>query len=72
MVLGGDSLYLLECQCAACSILACNEAEKEVDVKLIDMRMIGASGRLYPAEKEADVRSAKDVAESALRHIGEH
>lgn len=62
MVLGGDSLYLLEYQYAAYSILACNEAEKEADVKPIDMRMIGASGRLYPAGKEADVRSAKDVA----------
>ncbi|MBT6545704.1 MAG: hypothetical protein HOL77_16835, partial [Rhodobacteraceae bacterium] len=38
MVLGGDSIYLLECQSAAYAILACNEAEKEADVKLIDMR----------------------------------
>ena len=70
MVLGGDSIYLLECQSAAYAILASNEAEKEADVKLIDMRMIGANGRLYLAGTEADVRNAKNAAEMALRDVG--
>lgn len=70
MVLGGDSIYLLECQSAAYAILACNEAEKEADVKLIDMRMIGANGRLYLAGTEADVRNARAAAEAALRAAG--
>ena len=70
MVLGGDSIYLLECQSAAYAILACNEAEKEADVKVIDMRMIGANGRLYLAGTEADVRQARTAAEGALRNAG--
>lgn len=70
MVLGGDSIYLLECQSAAYAILACNEAEKEANVKLIDMRMIGANGRLYLAGTEADVRNARTAAEGALRDAG--
>ena len=70
MVLGGDSIYLLECQSAAYAILASNEAEKEADVKLIDMRMIGANGRLYLAGTEADVRNAMNAAEMALRDAG--
>jgi len=70
MVIGGDSIYLLECQSAAYAILACNEAEKEADIKLIDMRMIGANGRLYLAGTEADVRQAKTIAEQALREAG--
>jgi|TARA_B110000114_G_scaffold103792_1_gene109244 ethanolamine utilization microcompartment shell protein EutS len=70
MVLGGDSIYLLECQSAAYAILACNEAEKYSDIKLIDMRMIGANGRLYLAGTEADVRSARNAAERALRDAG--
>ena len=70
MVLGGDSIYLLECQSAAYAILACNEAEKHSDIKLIDMRMIGANGRLYLAGTEADVRSARNAAERALRDAG--
>lgn len=70
MVLGGESVYLLECQPAAYAILACNEAEKEADIKVIDMRMIGANGRLYLAGTEADVRNARDAAERALREAG--
>ena len=70
MVLGGESVYLLECQPAAYAILACNEAEKEADIKVIDMRMIGANGRLYMAGTEADVRNAREAAERALREAG--
>lgn len=70
MVIGGDSVYLLECQSAAYAILACNEAEKQADVKVIDMRMIGANGRLYLAGTEADVRNAKHAAEGALHDAG--
>jgi len=70
MVLGGESVYLLECQPAAYAILACNEAEKAADIKVIDMRMIGANGRLYLAGTEADVRNARDAAERALRQAG--
>ncbi|MDR5652033.1 BMC domain-containing protein [Ruixingdingia sedimenti] len=70
MVIGGDSVYLLECQSAAYAILACNEAEKEADIKVIDMRMIGANGRLYLAGTEADVRNARNAAEGALRRLG--
>lgn len=70
MVLGGESIYLLECQSAAYAVLACNEAEKEADIKLIDMRPIGANGRLYLAGTEADVRNARNAAEGALRAAG--
>lgn len=70
MILGGDSLYLLECQSASYAILACNEAEKEANIKVIDYRMIGANGRLYLAGDEAEVRNARDAAESALRAAG--
>lgn len=70
MVLGGESVYLLECQPAAYAILACNEAEKEANIKVIDFRMIGANGRLYLAGAEAEVRNARDAAEAALREAG--
>lgn len=70
MILGGDSLYLLECQSASYAILACNEAEKASNVKVIDFRMIGAMGRLYLAGDEAEVRTARQAAESALQTAG--
>lgn len=67
MVLGGESLYLLECQPASYAILACNEAEKEANIKVVDYRMIGANGRLYLAGDEAEIRNARNVAEATLR-----
>jgi ethanolamine utilization microcompartment shell protein EutL len=70
MVLGGESVYLLECQSAAYAVLACNEAEKEADIKVIDMRPIGANGRLYLAGTEGDVRNARNAVEHALRAAG--
>ena len=70
MVLGGDSLYLLECQPASYAILACNEAEKEANIKVIDYRMIGANGRLYLAGDEAEIRNAREASEIALRSAG--
>ena len=70
MILGGDSLYLLECQSASYAILACNEAEKAANIKIIDYRMIGANGRVYLAGDEAEVRNARDAAEEALRDAG--
>ena len=66
MILGGESLYLLECQPASYAILACNEAEKEANVKVIDYRMVGANGRLYLAGDEAEVRNARHVVETVL------
>ena len=66
MILGGESLYLLECQPASYAILACNEAEKEANIKVIDYRMVGANGRLYLAGDEAEVRNARDVVEMVL------
>ena len=70
MILGGDSLYLLECQPASYAIMACNEAEKEANIKVVDYRMIGANGRVYLAGDEADIRNARDAAENSLRNAG--
>ncbi len=69
MALPGDSLFVLEVQPASYAILATNEAEKAADIKVVDYRMIGATGRVYLAGKEADVRQAADAAEQALRSL---
>lgn len=70
MILGGESLYLLECQPASYAIIAANEAEKEANIKIIDYRMIGANGRLYLAGGEADVSAARDAVERVLHASG--
>ena len=67
MILAGESLFVLECQPAAYSVLAANEAEKAAEIKIVDCRMMGAAGRLYISGLEADVRAAAFAAENALR-----
>jgi ethanolamine utilization microcompartment shell protein EutS len=66
MALPGESLFVLELQPASYAILATNEAEKAASVKVVDYRMIGATGRVYLAGLEADVRTASDAATLAL------
>ncbi|CDQ42510.1 MULTISPECIES: BMC domain-containing protein [Mycolicibacterium] len=66
MVLAGESLFVLEVQPASYAILATNEAEKAADIKVVDFRMIGATGRVYLAGAEADIRQAADAARQAL------
>jgi ethanolamine utilization microcompartment shell protein EutS len=67
MALPGESLFVLEVQPASYAIVATNEAEKAADIKVVDYRMIGATGRVYLSGKEADVRQAAAAAEDALR-----
>jgi hypothetical protein len=66
MILPGESLFVLEMQPASYAILAANEAEKHADIKVIDYRMIGATGRVYLSGEESNVRSAAAAAEQAL------
>ncbi|MDV3128543.1 BMC domain-containing protein [Mycobacterium sp. 21AC1] len=66
MVLPGESLFVLEVQPASYAILATNEAEKAADIKVVDFRMIGATGRVYLSGTEADIRQAADAARDAL------
>lgn len=69
MLLPGESLFVLEVQPASYAILATNEAEKAADIKVIDYRMVGATGRVYLAGEEANVRAAGDAAVAALEAI---
>ena len=72
MALAGESLFVLEMRPASYAILAANEAEKAARIKLVDYRMIGATGRLYLSGSEADVRQAADAAEDALLARGDN
>ena len=66
MVLAGETLFVLETEPAAYAILAANEAEKAANIKIVDYRMIGATGRLYLSGTESEVRAAATAAEQAL------
>ena len=69
MVLGGESRYILEMQPASYAVLATNEAEKAANLKVVDYRMIGATGRVYLAGPEAEMRNAREAAETALSEV---
>ena len=66
MALAGESLFVLEMQPASYAILATNEAEKIARIKVVDYRMIGATGRVYLSGSESDVRTAAEAATAAL------
>lgn len=70
MVLGGQSVFVLEMQPASYAIIATNEAEKAANITVVDYRMIGATGRVYLAGDEAEIRNAREAAEAALRDFG--
>lgn len=70
MALPGESLFVLEMQPASYAILAVNEAEKAARIKVVDYRMIGATGRVYITGEESDVRAAGAAATEALETVG--
>jgi hypothetical protein len=72
MVLPGETVFVLEMQPASYAVLATNEAEKAVGagVKVVDFRMVGATGRVYLSGRESEVRQAAEAAEGALRGAG--
>jgi len=70
MMLPGESLFAFELQPASYAILAANEAEKAAQIKLVDYRMIGATGRVYLSGLEDDVRQAADAVTSILGEPG--
>lgn len=66
MILAGETLFTLETEPAAYAILAANAAEKAASIKIVDYRMIGATGRLYLSGTESEVRAAAGAAEQVL------
>jgi ethanolamine utilization microcompartment shell protein EutS len=71
MVLAGDSVLIMEAKPAAYLSIACNEALKAADVKLIDIRVFGASGRLIMAGTESEIDSAASAATAALEQLNQ-
>jgi hypothetical protein len=66
MILPGESLFVLEMQPAAYAIIAANEAEKASNIKIVDYRMMGATGRVYLSGDESEIRAAARAAEDSL------
>jgi len=69
LILGNDDVYLLEVTPAAYSSIAANEAEKHCNVRLVDIRFFGASGRVYLAGTESEIQSAAKVVVETLENL---
>ena len=69
LILGNDDVYLLEVTPAAYSSIAANEAEKHCNVRLVDIRFFGASGRVYLAGTESEIQSAVKVVVETLENL---
>ena len=69
MLLGGQTLYILETEPAGYAALAANEAEKAADINLLEVRAFGAYGRLYLGGEERDVVEGAAAAAGALEGL---
>jgi hypothetical protein len=69
MLLGGETLYLLEVHPAAYAVLAANEAEKAAPIKLIHVQPYGAFGRLQLGGTESDIREAVDAISKTIDSV---
>ncbi len=70
MLLGGQTLYILEVHPAGYAALAANEAEKASPITIIEVRPFGAFGRVWLGGTEAHVAEAAKAAIAAIESIG--
>jgi hypothetical protein len=69
MILPGMSMFILETDPAGYIVYAANEAEKAAEITLVDVRAIGAFGRLTLVGTEAQVDEAAKAAMSAINGL---
>ncbi len=66
MIQAGMSMFILETEPAGYVLIAANEAEKASNITVVDVKAVGAYGRLTLAGREGDIDEA---AAAALRAI---
>jgi hypothetical protein len=68
MILPGQSMFILETEPAGYVVYAANQAEKAANITLIDVRAVGAFGRLTLAGREGDIDEAAAAAIAAVHN----
>ena len=68
-LLEGQTLYVLETHPAGYAAIAANEAEKAADIHVLEVRFIGAFGRLYLGGKEAEIHEAAKAVRAFLQSL---
>jgi ethanolamine utilization microcompartment shell protein EutL len=69
LLLGGQTLCVIEVSPAAYVVLAANEAEKAAHITLVNYTPSGRYGRLFIAGAESDVRVGRDAAVQAIEGL---
>ncbi len=69
MLLAGQTLYVLEVEPAAYAALADNEAEKEANINILDVRAFGSFGRVYLGGEERDIMAGYGAALAAIEGV---
>ncbi|WP_371820727.1 MULTISPECIES: BMC domain-containing protein [unclassified Synechococcus] len=69
MIQAGMSMFILETEPAGYVLLAANEAEKSSNITVVDVKAVGAFGRLTLAGWEGDVNEAAAAAMRAVEQI---
>ncbi|MCB1736086.1 MAG: BMC domain-containing protein [Gammaproteobacteria bacterium] len=68
MILPGQSMFILETEPAGYITYAANQAEKAANITIIEVRAVGAFGRLIIAGREGDVDEAAAAAIAAVQN----
>lgn len=69
MIMGGQTLYVLELEPAAYAALAANEAEKAAQINILEVRSFGSMGRVYLGGEERDIDVGWRAALSAVEGL---
>ncbi len=69
MLLAGQTLYVLEVEPAGYAALAANEAEKEANINILDVRAFGSFGRVYLGGEERDIMAGYGAAVAAIEGV---
>jgi len=68
MMIPGESMFILETEPAGYIVYAANQAEKAANINLVDVKAVGAYGRLTISGREADVEEAAAAAIAAVQN----
>jgi hypothetical protein len=69
MLLAGQTLYVLEVEPAGYAALAANQAEKEANIAILDVRAFGSFGRVYLGGEERDIMAGYGAAVAAIEGV---
>lgn len=69
MIVGGQTMLVLECEPAAYINLAANEAEKAAPVFLNHLTSVGVFGRMWLSGTESDILAAQQAAITAITEV---